>query len=47
MTKTQIWNEVQELMIAHKANKKLSQALEDLLKPKVHLLIHLKRMTVL
>ena len=34
MTKIQLWNEVQELLTQHKANKKLTQSLEDLLKPK-------------
>lgn len=34
MTKTQLWNEVQELLVANKANKALTKALEDLLKPK-------------
>jgi len=34
MTKTQLWLEVQELLVANKANKALTKALEDLLKPK-------------
>ena len=34
MTKTQTWETVQALMVEHKANKKLAQALEDLLMPK-------------
>ena len=34
MTKTQLWNEVQELLVANKANKALTSALEELLKPK-------------
>ena len=34
MTKTQLWTEVQELLVANKANKALTSALEELLKPK-------------
>lgn len=34
MTKTQLWNEVQALLVEQKASKKLSQALEELLAPK-------------
>jgi hypothetical protein len=33
--KTELWNEVQELLVANKASKKLSVALEELLAPKV------------
>jgi len=34
MTKTQTWTAVQELLVANKANKKLTEALELLLAPK-------------
>ena len=34
MTKTELWEEVQKLLVEQKASKKLSQALEDLLAPK-------------
>ena len=34
MTKTELWDEVQELLVANKANKALTSALEELLKPK-------------
>lgn len=34
MTKTQLWTEVQALLVANKANKALTNALEELLKPK-------------
>lgn len=34
MTKTQLWLEVQTLLVEQKASKKLAQALEDLLAPK-------------
>lgn len=34
MTKTQLWAEVQALLVEQKASKKLAQALEDLLAPK-------------
>lgn len=34
MTKTELWASTQELLVEHKASKKLSQALEELLAPK-------------
>ena len=34
MTKTELWEEVQKLLVEQKASKKLAQALEDLLAPK-------------
>jgi len=34
MTKTEAWNAVEEVLKAHKASKNLTEALEELLKPK-------------
>jgi len=34
MTKKQLWEEVQTLMVTHKANKKLQEAMKELLEPK-------------